>query len=109
FVPTRTGTTGRMISRFKPVVWIVALSRDKAVCQALSFSYGVYPIELTEDLGNWRDFARQWLDEHNIEGSIAMLVAGPFHRAPEANHRLEFLHWNDRQTASDPWLPRLSR
>src|ERR1051325_123135 len=28
FVPTRTGTTARMISRFNPPLWIVALSRD---------------------------------------------------------------------------------
>ena len=41
FVPTRTGTTARMISRFNPPVWIVALSRDAAVCQGLAFSYGV--------------------------------------------------------------------
>ena len=28
FVPTRTGTAARMISRFNPAVWIVALSQD---------------------------------------------------------------------------------
>ena len=45
FVPTRTGTTARMISRFNPPVWIVALSRDAAVCQGLAFSYGVHPVD----------------------------------------------------------------
>ena len=64
FVPTRTGTTARMISRFNPAVWIVALSRDAAVCQGLAFSYGVHPIQLAEDPENWRDFARDWLREH---------------------------------------------
>ena len=59
FVPTRTGTTARMISRFKPAVWIVALSRDAAVCQGLAFSYGVHPVQLAEEPDNWRDFARQ--------------------------------------------------
>ena len=59
FVPTRTGTTARMISRFNPAVWIVALSRDAAVCQGLAFSYGVHPVQLAEDPENWRDFARQ--------------------------------------------------
>ena len=58
FVPTRTGTTARMISRFNPAVWIVALSRDPAVCQGLAFSYGVHPVQLAEDPDNWRDFAR---------------------------------------------------
>ena len=64
FVPTTTGTTARMISRFKPAVWIVALSRDAAVCQGLAFSYGVHPLHLAQDPENWRDFARQWLREH---------------------------------------------
>jgi pyruvate kinase len=91
FVPTRTGTTARMISRFNPPVWIVALSRDHAVCQALTFAYGVHPVELGEDPSSWRDFARDWLHEHHLPGNIAMLVAGPSDRHPDANYRIEFL------------------
>ena len=37
FVPTLTGTTARMISRFNPPLWIVALSRDAAVCRGWLF------------------------------------------------------------------------
>jgi pyruvate kinase len=91
FVPTRTGATAQMISRFNPAVWIVALSREASVCQGLVFSYGVHPVELADDPQNWSDFARQWLSEHNIPGTIAMIVAGPSSRHPDANHRLEFL------------------
>ena len=91
FVPTRTGTTARMISRFNPPVWIVALSRDPAVCQGLAFSYGVHPVTLADDPENWRDFAGRWLREHQLPGEVAMLVAGPSERHPEANHRLEFM------------------
>ncbi|MCL4180159.1 MAG: pyruvate kinase [Verrucomicrobia bacterium] len=91
FVPTRTGTTARMISRFKPKVWIVALSRDSAVCQGLAFSYGVHPSHLTDDPDSWRDFTRDWLRAHDLPGDVAMLVAGPSTRHPDANHRLEFL------------------
>jgi pyruvate kinase len=91
FVPTRTGTTARMISRFNPSLWIVALSRDPAVCQGLAFSYGVEPVQLVEDPKNWRDFAQTWLQEHQVRGPIALLVAGPSTRNPEANYRLEFL------------------
>jgi pyruvate kinase len=91
FVPTRTGTTARMISRFNPAVWIVAWSRDAAVCQGLAFSYGVYADQLAEDPENWRDFARSWLHEHQLPGTIAMLVAGPSTRDPDANHRIEFM------------------
>ncbi len=91
FVPTRTGTTARMISRFNPAVWIVALSRDAVVCQGLAFSYGTHPVQLAEDPANWSDFARQWLREHHVPGPVAMLVAGPSSRNPDANHRIEFL------------------
>lgn len=91
FVPTCTGTTARMISRFNPPVWIVALSRRRSVCQSLAFAYGVQPVELAEDPEHWRDFAQVWMRQHELPGDLAMLVAGPSPRHPEANHRLEFL------------------
>jgi pyruvate kinase len=91
FVPTHGGRTARMISRFKPAVWIAAASRDPAVSQALAFSYGVQPIQLTADPADWRAFAIQWLREQNVAGAVAMLVAGPSEQHPEANHRIEFM------------------
>jgi pyruvate kinase len=91
FVPTRTGTTARMISRFNPPVWIIALSRDAAVCQGLAFSYGVHAIPLTDEPKNWSGFVRQWLRKLKLPGRVAMLVAGPSARNPDANYRLEFL------------------
>ena len=102
FVSTRTGTTARMISRFNPAVWIVALSRDHAVCQGLVFSYGVHPVQLGKDPENWRDFAQAWLREHRIPGVIAMLAAGPSTRNPGANHRLEFLRVGEKSAKTRP-------
>jgi pyruvate kinase len=91
FVPTRTGNTARMISRFNPPMWTVALSRDPAVCQGLAFAYGVHPVLLPKWPENWRDYAGSWLREHQLPGAVAMLVAGPSQLDPTANHRLEFL------------------
>jgi pyruvate kinase len=91
FVPTRTGTTARMISRFNPPVWIVAISRHPAVCQELVFSYGVYPVYLAEEPDSWRDFARYWLSEHQVPAAVAMLVAGPSRHHPDSNYRLEVM------------------
>jgi pyruvate kinase len=91
FVPTKTGTTARMISRFHPEVWIVSLSRETEVCQALAFSYGVHPVQLAEDPEDWSDFSRRWLREQHAPGDVALLVAGPSSRNPNANYRLEFL------------------
>jgi pyruvate kinase len=91
FVPTRTGTTARKISRYKPAVWIVAVSHDHAACQGLVFSYGIHPHSVTEYPADWRTLARAWLCEQSITGLGAMLVAGPSATAPDANHRIEFM------------------
>ena len=95
FAPTRTGTTARMISRLNPLQWIVAPSRDPAVCQGLAFSYGVEPVQLVEDSKSWRDFAENWLEKHQISGHGALLVAGPSMRNPEENYRIEFLKFGE--------------
>jgi pyruvate kinase len=91
FVPTETGTTARMISRFNPDITIVAASHDHQVCQGLMFSYGVFPVVINEDPENWSDFVRQWVKDYNIPGTISMLVAGPTTLNPKSNHRLEFI------------------
>jgi pyruvate kinase len=91
FVPTRTGTTARMISRFKPSPWIVAISREEAVCRNLAFSYGVHPLEVPEEIDDWQGFATDWLRRSGVTGSMAVLVTGPSSRNPEANHRIEFV------------------
>lgn len=100
FVPTKSGATARMISRFNPAVWNVALSRDEAVCQGLAFSYGVHPVQLADDPENWRDFARDWLQKNQLPGAVAMLVAGPSSRNPDSNHRLEFLRVGNQPPAA---------
>ena len=74
-------------------MWIVGLSRDPVVCQGLTLSYGV-----VEDPANWRDYAEVWLQEHEVSGSIALLVAGPSKRNPDANYRLEFLKLGESPT-----------
>jgi len=97
FVPTRTGATARMISRFNPPVWIAGVSSDAGVCQGLAFSFGVHPVHVSEEPDNWREFARNWLSENRLPGAVAMLVAGPSQRHRDANHRLEFLRVGPRQ------------
>lgn len=96
FVPTGSGNTARMISRFKPAARIVALSHDDAVCQGLMFSYGVFPAQLEYEPENWSDFARNWLAGYQEPGKIALLVAGPTVLNPNANNRIEFLRISSR-------------
>jgi pyruvate kinase len=90
-VPTRTGSTARMIARFKPPVWTVAVSGDPAVCQGLAFSYGVHAVDVTGEPGDWRAFAAAWMRDHGMQARSAMLVAGPSATHPDANYRIEFM------------------
>ena len=91
FVPTHTGTTARMISRYKPGVWIVAVSSDASVCAGLAFSYGVSAIHAVTGPDDWRSFIGSWLREHGLPLRLAILVAGPSTQNPDANYRIEFL------------------
>jgi pyruvate kinase len=90
-VPTRGGTTARIISRCKPSVWTIAPSSDAAACQQLAFSYGVHPVDLGEEPSDWREFAASWLRGHGVAAQRVMLVAGPSVRNPKANHRIELM------------------
>jgi pyruvate kinase len=91
-VPTRGGTTARVISRCKPHVWIVAPSSNPAACQGLAFSYGVHPVNLgDEEPADWRDYAANWLQAHGITAEHVMLVTGPSSQNPNASHRLELM------------------
>lgn len=90
-VPTRGGTTARLISRSKPPVWIVAPSSDPAACQGLVFSYGVHPVDLAEEPAIWDIYAAEWVRKHEIAAERVMLAAGPSLRNPSANYRIELI------------------
>ena len=97
FVPTYSGTTARMISRYNPPVWIVAISKNDSVCQGLHFSFGVHPVHIIDEPANWPEFAKDWNFTRNGSGEIAMLVSGPNPKNPESNHRIEFMRLGVRE------------
>jgi pyruvate kinase len=90
-VPTRSGATARLVSRLKPPMWLIAPSQDHAVCQGLAFSYGVHPVENTEDDSDWRTFIERWLNANRVTAARVLLIAGPSPRHPQANHRIELM------------------
>jgi pyruvate kinase len=75
------------------------LTADSAVSQGLSFSYGVHTFPMAEEPEDWCEFARTWMREHELPGQLAMLVAGPSPRNPNANHRIEFLRLGNASKA----------
>jgi pyruvate kinase len=96
FAPTRSGATARMISRFKPSVWIVAAAAEPRVLRSLLFSYGVHPVVEDANTGDWCTFAKRFMHEHELPGERAMLVAGPSPTSPEDNHRIEFMTFESK-------------
>lgn len=90
-VPTRGGTTARVISRFKPKVWTLAVSLDAVACQGMAFSYGIHAVNVEDEPESWRDFVKSWLSQNGIVADRVILLTGPSDRNPKANHRIEFI------------------
>jgi len=90
-VPTRSGATARNITRFRISPWITAFSSMESTCQALQFSYGVYPQFITEEYQDWSQFARDWLSSCSIKHGIALLTQGPSEQNPKNNHSMEII------------------
>ena len=97
--PTESGTTPRIISRSKPRVWIIAPSRDAAVCQGLAFSYGVHAVDLA-DQESWEDQTARVVYRCGIAAERVLLVAGPSPRNPKANHRIELMEFDADEIAA---------
>ena len=94
-VPTRSGATARLVTRLKPSVWLIAPSPDHSVCQGLAFSYGVHPVENTNQDSDWREFTERWLRANHVTAARVLLIAGPSPRHPQANHRIELMRLNN--------------
>ena len=101
FVPAPAGAAARMISRFKSRVWTVAVCDEAAECQSLAFSYGVQAIHLENEPADWREFTGNWFRDHDVPAQIAILVAGPSQKHPDANYSFEFLRFTDDEPKFD--------
>ncbi|MGG7054952.1 pyruvate kinase [Nitrosomonas sp. ANs5] len=91
FIPTKSGATARSLARFRPSVWIVAVSSQETTCQALQFSWGIYPVHEREHPQDWKAYTSKWLRHHGIEGNLVILTEGPSARHPDANNRMEII------------------
>jgi pyruvate kinase len=90
-VPTRSGYTARRLARFRPAVWIAAVSAQESTCQQLQFSYGVHPVYEPDHPDDWNAYARKLLGTLGVEGNIVVVTEGPSTRRPEANNRMEII------------------
>lgn len=91
-VPTRSGATARNITRYRLPTWITAFSTELATCQALQFSYGVNPVQVTREHMDWTPFCSEWLHEQGFQTGLAVLTQGPSAEHPTASHSLEIVN-----------------
>lgn len=96
-IPSHSGATARRLARLRLPVWVAAVSSQKATCQLLQFSYGVYPVYEPEDSGDWTDYAREWVTTEGIAGNLVILIEGPSPRNMDANHKLEIVDLKRKQ------------
>jgi pyruvate kinase len=97
-VPTRSGTTARSIARFRLPVWLAAPTENAGVVQQLQFTYGVEPLLTGRSVEDWAAFAREWVGAEGLAGALAILVQGPSPINPQANHRMEIVALDQKQS-----------
>ncbi len=95
FVPTESGQTARTMTRARLPVWVIAAGLKSAPLQGLCFCAGIHPHDLDVEPPSWREFARQWLVDFEVEPRHALLVAGPSSMNPDSNQRLEFFNFTE--------------
>jgi pyruvate kinase len=97
FVPTRSGATARSIGRFRPPVWMIALSPEERTCQNLQFSSGVHAVKLARDADDWGAFVRDYHRQTPLPGEMVLLTSGPSEEHPNTNHRMEIIELGERR------------
>ena len=81
----------RNVTRFRLPAWIAAFSIEPSTCQALQFSYGVYPVAVEAEAADWTPFLREWMRQQGVGEGLAVLAQGPSAEYPCGNHRMEIV------------------
>ena len=76
FVPSDSGATARRVTRFRLPQWIIAVCLNEKSCQRLQFSYGVHSETIETNPQSWPKFAQEWLEKHQLEGDLVLVIEG---------------------------------
>ncbi len=98
FAPSRSGKTVRRLTRFRLPQWIVAPSQHEKTCQELQFSYGIYPVYVSDpgilaEPFLRRQFIGKWLHAHleENESCVVILVEGAGTLKVEDTKRIDII------------------
>jgi len=76
FVPSASGDTARYVTRFRLPQWIIAICLEESTAHRLQFSYGIFPEYSQRDPDSWPHYAQDWLERHDIDSDLVLVVEG---------------------------------
>ena len=91
FARTDTGSSVRRLAAFRLPVWTVAVTPNARTAQDLLFSAGVVPVHLPQPPASWNSYVKDWVRNHELPGSFAILTERPSADDPESNPRMEII------------------
>ncbi len=79
-VPTRSATTARILSSYRPSALILGVSHDEKICRRMSLHWGIEAIHMNPlDFRNWRGLTHKILREcHILNPNDKVLVVAGF-------------------------------
>ena len=94
-IPTRSGTTAKILSADRPVSPLIGISSNEKICRRLSLNWGVVPIHIKEQYTHdWKALCDKVVTMCNLTqtGNRILLVSG-FSDDPELNEPvLKLMH-----------------
>ena len=91
FVPTDTGRMARSLTRFRLEIPIAAITANRQVARQLQLSYGVHCELIDPPPDDWDEFARDWVREHELPATMALLLRGPSLDRECENYAMELI------------------
>ena len=64
---------------------------EESTCQNLMFSYGVFPVHVSEHPRNRKPLIKEKLQSVGVEGNLVVLTEGPSRQYPDRDNRMEIL------------------
>ncbi len=92
-VPTWSGKTARHLNWLKLPAWVLAICQRSAICHALQFSYGIFPLLEPKPPEDWKDYSRDLLKQLALPGHRVILIQGPSPAHPDINFKMEVIEF----------------
>lgn len=91
FAMSASGSTARLLSRFRLAQPIIAISGIEKTCQELLFSYGVYPVYEPERPQSWACYVADWVQLNGLSADLVLLTEAGTTQKPRDTTLIEII------------------